>query len=239
MMDQWMFASPLWLLLALVLPVVAWLRSRRGHRVFVVPHVSHWWGRDPVPRSRIPAVLALAGLLLLVVAMARPQKVEERRQVRGEGYDIVLAIDLSGSMLAEDYQAEGKSAESPPGHETRHRSLHESQRARPDRRGDVRRPGLHPGSAQLRPPLAPNADRTPSGRTGRGRDGGWRCALARGVATGTARENGRRRAQGWLRDLADGWSEQRGNHRSPQGPRTSQRLGVSRSTRSAPAATVL
>lgn len=107
MMDQWIFASPLWLLLALVLPVVAWLRSRRGHRVFVVPHVSHWWGRDPLPRSRIPAVLALAGLLLLVVAMARPQKIEERRQVREEGYDIVLAIDLSGSMLAEDYQAEG------------------------------------------------------------------------------------------------------------------------------------
>src|SRR4030095_5916035 len=41
------------------------------------------------------------------VALARPQHTDERRQVQREGYDIVLAIDLSGSMLAEDYERGG------------------------------------------------------------------------------------------------------------------------------------
>lgn len=108
MTDSWMFASPLWLLGLAAIPAVAWLRSRRGTTVFVVPHVAKWWGRDPMPRSRVPALLMAVGLGLLVIGMARPQKIEERKQVRVEGYDIVLAIDLSGSMLAEDYQAEGR-----------------------------------------------------------------------------------------------------------------------------------
>ena len=38
---------------------------------------------------------------------ARPQRVEDKREVRSEGYDIVLAIDLSSSMLAEDYERGG------------------------------------------------------------------------------------------------------------------------------------
>jgi Ca-activated chloride channel family protein len=36
--------------------------------------------------------------------MARPQQLEEKKQVRQKGYDIMLAIDLSPSMLAEDYE---------------------------------------------------------------------------------------------------------------------------------------
>jgi Ca-activated chloride channel family protein len=61
-----------------------------------------------VPRSRLPEVLVVAGLVVLAVALARPQHTDERRQVRQEGYDIVLAIDLSGSMLAEDYERGGE-----------------------------------------------------------------------------------------------------------------------------------
>jgi Ca-activated chloride channel family protein len=41
---------------------------------------------------------------LLVVALARPQQLEEKKQIRQKGYDIMLAIDLSPSMLAEDYE---------------------------------------------------------------------------------------------------------------------------------------
>jgi Ca-activated chloride channel family protein len=50
----------------------------------------------------------LTGLALLVVALARPQRVEDRREVRSEGYDIVLAIDLSTSMRAEDFEKDGE-----------------------------------------------------------------------------------------------------------------------------------
>jgi Ca-activated chloride channel family protein len=44
---------------------------------------------------------------LLVVALARPQKMEISTEVRQEGYDLMLAIDLSGSMLAEDFEQDG------------------------------------------------------------------------------------------------------------------------------------
>jgi Ca-activated chloride channel family protein len=104
----WTLADPAWLLLLLALPVIAWLRARRGRPVFVIPFVSRWSDRDALPRSRFPQVLVTAGIVLLAFAMARPQHIDEKRQVRQQGYDIVLAIDLSGSMLAEDYSRDGK-----------------------------------------------------------------------------------------------------------------------------------
>jgi Ca-activated chloride channel family protein len=52
--------------------------------------------------------LVSAALVLLTVALARPQRLDEKRQVHQEGYDIVLAIDLSASMLAEDYERGGE-----------------------------------------------------------------------------------------------------------------------------------
>jgi Ca-activated chloride channel family protein len=102
------FHDPAWLLLALALPAVSWLRQRRAQPVWVVPFASAWSGRTPLPRSRWPELLLGLSLCLLVVALARPQRVEERRLVQREGYDLVLAVDLSGSMRAEDQERDGK-----------------------------------------------------------------------------------------------------------------------------------
>jgi len=107
-MNGWSFATPEWFLLLGLLPLIAWLRARRGQAVLVIPFVSRWSGRDAVPRSRAPIVLVTAGLVLLTIALARPQHVDEKRQVKQNGYDIVLAVDLSGSMLAEDYERDGE-----------------------------------------------------------------------------------------------------------------------------------
>jgi len=104
----WTFASPLWLLLLLALPAIAWLRTRRGRVVLVIPFVSRWWSHETVPRPRLAEALVAAGLVLLAVALARPQHVDEKHQVHQQGYDIMLAIDLSGSMLAEDYESGGQ-----------------------------------------------------------------------------------------------------------------------------------
>jgi Ca-activated chloride channel family protein len=46
----------------------------------------------------------VVGLVLLIGALVRPQRIEDKREVHSQGYDIMLAIDLSGSMLAEDYE---------------------------------------------------------------------------------------------------------------------------------------
>ena len=43
-------------------------------------------------------------LALFIVALARPQKTESETSVRASGVDIVIAIDLSGSMESEDFE---------------------------------------------------------------------------------------------------------------------------------------
>ena len=103
----WTLAAPAWLLLALALPAIAWLRARRGRPALVVPFVSQWAGRELIPRSRLPLLLLNGGLVLLAVALARPQRIDDQRQRQQDGYDILLAIDLSSSMLAEDYERDG------------------------------------------------------------------------------------------------------------------------------------
>lgn len=100
----WTLAEPSWLLALLLLPLAVWWRSRRPRPVLVIPRVAKWAGAPAVSMGRMPSVLAAAGFLALVVALARPQQLEEKKQVRQKGYDIMLAIDLSPSMLAEDYE---------------------------------------------------------------------------------------------------------------------------------------
>ena len=103
----WTLADPAWLSLLLAVPVIVWLRSRRGRSVLVIPFASRWSGHDAVPRSSVPSVLTVVGLVLLTLGLARPQRIDAKRQVHEEGYDIMLAVDLSGSMLAEDYERGG------------------------------------------------------------------------------------------------------------------------------------
>ena len=58
-------------------------------------------------RSRItwlPDVLRLIGLIFLTLAIARPQLTLKEEEVKAEGIDIMLAIDLSSSMLAKDFE---------------------------------------------------------------------------------------------------------------------------------------
>lgn len=49
-------------------------------------------------------VLRLVALICLIIAMARPQSKLSRQEIKVEGIDIVLAMDVSGSMLAEDFK---------------------------------------------------------------------------------------------------------------------------------------
>ncbi|MEM8526306.1 MAG: VWA domain-containing protein [Bacteroidota bacterium] len=51
----------------------------------------------------LPIFRALS-FILLVIALARPQMIIEQQKISGEGIDIVLAMDLSSSMLAEDFE---------------------------------------------------------------------------------------------------------------------------------------
>jgi Ca-activated chloride channel family protein len=101
-------ADPLWLLALGALPAVLWLRGRARVPVLLVPFAAAWHRASIAAASNWTAICAVAGLALVVGALARPQKVETRRDVHSQGYDIVLAIDLSGSMLSEDYVRDGE-----------------------------------------------------------------------------------------------------------------------------------
>ena len=101
-------ASPLWLLALGLLPLVIWVRGRARVPVLLVPFAAAWHRPSVAAASSWTAGLAVAGLVLIVGALARPQRVEDKREVRSQGYDIVLAIDLSGSMLSEDYERGGE-----------------------------------------------------------------------------------------------------------------------------------
>lgn len=107
-MKSLVFHDPLWFVALLALPLLLWLRQRRSVPVLLVPFAAAWHRPSLVSLSRWPVVLAITGLALVIVALARPQRVEDKREVRTQGYDIVLAIDLSSSMYSEDYERGGE-----------------------------------------------------------------------------------------------------------------------------------
>lgn len=107
-MNTWTLGEPLWLVALAGLGVVAILRRRRRLAVFVVPHAVEWQRLAPTPAAPWPAALAYAGLALITLALARPQRIEQQPPEKKPGYDIVLALDLSTSMYAEDFTADGR-----------------------------------------------------------------------------------------------------------------------------------
>jgi Ca-activated chloride channel family protein len=56
----------------------------------------------------LPDALRLGAWLLLVVALARPQSGRSQEVIRGQGIDIVLALDISGSMSALDFAPQNR-----------------------------------------------------------------------------------------------------------------------------------
>ena len=107
--DDFLLRNPWWLLVLVVLPLVMWLRSRQPVAAILVPFAGAWWKPTLLPQpARLPAILVGAGLVLLGLAMARPQRLETITDPRNEGHELMLAIDLSGSMLAEDFERDGE-----------------------------------------------------------------------------------------------------------------------------------
>ena len=106
------FAHPYILLLLIALPLLALLKGRTGGRAaFLYSSVDLVRGLAGVTRSRAGAILAALrwfALALFIVALARPQKGEGDAKITASGVDIVVAFDLSSSMLSEDFVVRGK-----------------------------------------------------------------------------------------------------------------------------------
>ena len=107
-MSNFIIKDPLWLLALLLIPLMVWLRQRRRMPVLLVPFAAAWHRPSIASISRLPVTLAGAGLALLVCGLARPQRIDGKHTVRSQGYDIMLCIDLSGSMQTPDYEKDGQ-----------------------------------------------------------------------------------------------------------------------------------
>ena len=106
------FAHPYFLLLLLLLPLLAWLKGRRGQpTAFLYSSVRLVAGLTRARRSRAGALLAAMRWLVLavfIVALAQPRLLKSTTTVKASGIDIVAALDLSGSMISEDFVVRGE-----------------------------------------------------------------------------------------------------------------------------------
>jgi Ca-activated chloride channel family protein len=111
-MMSFSFASPWWLLALLAIPLLAWLRGRSGpESAFVYSSLSLVKGITELRRSRAGTFLInlrWLALALLVLGLARPQMSGGQAPLKASGIDIAVALDLSGSMVAEDFKLRGE-----------------------------------------------------------------------------------------------------------------------------------
>lgn len=104
------FANPefFWLLLVLPLMIIWYiLRHRRNQAEIQLSSFEGFEGRNKTFRQHMrhfPFILRLLAIAFAVLAMTRPQSSSSRKDVSVEGIDIVMANDISGSMLAEDFK---------------------------------------------------------------------------------------------------------------------------------------
>jgi Ca-activated chloride channel family protein len=116
MINKWLapynllFAQPIFLWLLLLLPLLIWLSW------FIQRNRSTVWRISTTERLRkipVPArirwmpvlqVLHALAFVAIVIALARPQRTDTTENIDSNGIDIVLSMDISGSMLAEDFK---------------------------------------------------------------------------------------------------------------------------------------
>ncbi|MEC9093867.1 MAG: VWA domain-containing protein [Planctomycetota bacterium] len=107
-MSEWQLGSPWFLLIALAVFPLSWM-MRRSRSTLAFSSTTAFEGLSRTIRSRLsslPNLLFLAAIVLLSIAMARPQTADDTSRVSREGVAIMLVVDRSGSMDARDLEKE-------------------------------------------------------------------------------------------------------------------------------------
>lgn len=103
------FAYPAFLYLLLILPLIGWWYWKKENKIspdLTFSSLRIFNGLKPSFKERIrhlPALLRLTAMAFLIVAAARPQTFSSGENIYTEGIDIVMVLDISSSMLAEDF----------------------------------------------------------------------------------------------------------------------------------------
>lgn len=107
------FRDPVFFILVLGLIPLYFLISRKKRPALIFSTAS-WLSKQSfswrLTGYRFMPFLQIAGLVLMICALARPQSVTAEREFQTSGVDIVIALDISGSMLAEDFKPENRMA---------------------------------------------------------------------------------------------------------------------------------
>ncbi len=105
------FRDPLFFLILLLAPLVFWWSRKRSQASLRFSDIHLFRKNSYSPRLllyQLLPVLRFISLLLFVIALARPQKVNAEKDYTTNGVDIVIALDISGSMMAEDFKPENR-----------------------------------------------------------------------------------------------------------------------------------
>lgn len=113
MLKNIVFVNPEFFLLLLLLPAVGvwyYQRYRQHYAPISMPTLQAFKGNSSLRgrlRSLLPGFRALA-FVSIVIALARPQQLLKESDIQAEGIDIMLAMDLSSSMLAQDFKPDNR-----------------------------------------------------------------------------------------------------------------------------------
>ncbi|MGE5795772.1 MAG: vWA domain-containing protein [Ignavibacteria bacterium] len=110
MFNNIFFAYPWFLYFLLLIPILAvwyWFKGRKLESSITYSSLNPFNTLPVSWRERLkhfPVALRLLALALLIVALARPQSFSSGEDIYTEGIDIAMVLDISGSMLAEDFK---------------------------------------------------------------------------------------------------------------------------------------
>ena len=110
------FANPLFLILLGIIPLLVWDYFRHGK----LREVGIVFSDISIPKNirpgfRVkyrhgPMILRMAAIFIFILALARPQAGQKEEEIITEGIDIMLTLDISGSMKAEDFAPQNRLA---------------------------------------------------------------------------------------------------------------------------------
>jgi Ca-activated chloride channel family protein len=109
-MDKIGFANPEFLyLLILLIPLIAWYiwKDREANAAISFSTLKGFAGAGRTAKYWIRHILFAIRLIivaLIIVVIARPQSINKWQDVNTEGIDIIITLDISGSMLAQDFK---------------------------------------------------------------------------------------------------------------------------------------
>ena len=106
--DNVTFGQPLFFILFAVIPFLIYWKMRKGKMQTAAIGISTTKGLKRAKSWKntfqsVPFILRLLAISCIIIALARPQVQFEEQQSEGQGVDIILCIDVSGSMTAEDF----------------------------------------------------------------------------------------------------------------------------------------